>query len=291
MDWPEIARRQGGVTSRAQLRSCGLTDAQITRLAASGALVRQGRATYLVRGAPLTYTARLWSAVLGTSGILGFATAAHLHGFDDRPDRVHVIRADLDHIDRPAGVRLHRLTVPEHERTELDGLPVTSATWTLLDHLGRLARGDAYRLADRAVQRGWLRPEDIARRLREYPGRTGNVMLRRVLAQTSDGAAARSERILHRLLRKAGVVGWRPNHRVMTRGRLVAVVDVALPERRVAVEVDGWAYHSDVDRFQRDRQRQNALVALGWTVVRFTWTDLTERPGYVIRTLRDCGAR
>jgi very-short-patch-repair endonuclease len=159
----------------------------------------------------------------------------------------------------------------------------------LLDHLGRLARADAYRLADRAIQRGWLRPDDIARRLREHHGRTGNTTLRLLLAHTSDGAAARSERILHRLLRSAGLGGWVPNYRVLVNGQLLAIVDVALVERRIAIEVDGWAYHSDVDRFQRDRQRQNALVALGWTVVRFTCADLTQRPAYVIRTLRDLG--
>ena len=45
------------------------------------------------------------------------------------------------------------------------------------------------------------------------------------------------------------------------------------------------AYHTDVDRFQRDRSKQNALIALGWTVLRFTWSDLIERPGYVIGLL------
>lgn len=77
-----------------------------------------------------------------------------------------------------------------------------------------------------------------------------------------------------------------PNVDVWIGGELVAVIDVGLPEHRVAIEVDGWAYHSDVERFQRDRTRQNRLVAGGWTVLRFTWADLVERPGYVIATIR-----
>jgi very-short-patch-repair endonuclease len=102
---------------------------------------------------------------------------------------------------------------------------------------------------------------------------------------TTDGAAAHSERVLHRLLRRAGVRGWLPNHEVWSAGELIAVVDVAIPSLRLAIEVDGMAYHVDVDRFRRDRSRQNALVALGWTVLRFTWADLVERPGYVIATI------
>ncbi len=73
-------------------------------------------------------------------------------------------------------------------------------------------------------------------------------------------------------------------------GELIAVVDVALIASRIAIEVDGMAYHVDVDRFRRDRSRQNDLVALGWTVLRFTWADLTERPGYVIAMIRRLAA-
>lgn len=54
----------------------------------------------------------------------------------------------------------------------------------------------------------------------------------------------------------------------------------------VAVEVDGWAWHSDPARFGRDRHRQNELVLGGWKVLRFTWHDLTHRPTKVIADIR-----
>jgi hypothetical protein len=85
---------------------------------------------------------------------------------------------------------------------------------------------------------------------------------------------------------QAGITGWVANHPVWHDGELVAVLDVALILRQVAVEIDGWAFHSDVDRFQRDRERQNALISLGWTVLRFTWADLAHRPEYVASTVR-----
>lgn len=50
--------------------------------------------------------------------------------------------------------------------------------------------------------------------------------------------------------------------------------------------MDGWAWHHDVERFQRDRQRQNAVVLAGWTVLRFTWRDLTQRPAEVISQIQ-----
>jgi very-short-patch-repair endonuclease len=286
VDWPDIARRQGGAISREQLTAAGLGERQISRMVARGSFERHALGVFVACGAPVTYRTRLWIAVLGCCGALSFGTAAHLHGFDERPDVVDVVVSIESRLRRPFGVRLHRVFVPDSALGTRDGLPVTAPVWTLLDHLGRLPRPAAIRLADRAFQRGWLAPADIAGRLREYPSRQGNAMLRRILATAGDGAAAESERVLHRLLRTAGITGWQANHRVTDRGRIVAVVDVALVHRRVAIEIDGMAFHVDVDRFQRDRQRQNALVALGWTVLRFTWADLTERPGYVIAAIR-----
>ena len=54
----------------------------------------------------------------------------------------------------------------------------------------------------------------------------------------------------------------------------------------VAVEIDGWAWHVDQDRFANDRRKGNALVRAGWVVLRFTWHDLTKRPGYVMAEIR-----
>lgn len=141
-------------------------------------------------------------------------------------------------------------------------------------------------MTDRAIQCGWLTPRDFELRVRQQPGRTGNTRLRELAELVSDGAAARSERVLHRILRQGGICDWVPNYDVWVDGRLVAVVDVALPERRLAIEVDGMAFHQGPDRFQRDRARQNELIGLGWTVLRFTWSDLVDRPGYVIATIR-----
>ena len=87
------------------------------------------------------------------------------------------------------------------------------------------------------------------------------------------------------LLVTEGVTGWVSGYPLLVGGEVVAILDIAFPEALLAIEIDGWAWHSDPDRFQRDRQRQNALVAAGWTVLRFTWADLIERPEQVVATV------
>ena len=237
---------------------------------------------YLVSGAPLTYRAALWAAVMATRGVLGFDTAAQLWGLTDaEPHSIHVVIPAAARVTRPHGCTLHRRTVPANHVQRSDGLALTSRDYTVVDMLGALPWSQAVRLADRSMQRGWIQRSDVERRL-DGPRQVGHTQLRRILGLLGDGAAAESERRLHRLLRGAGIRGWTANHAVRHRGAVIAVVDVAFVHRRLAVEVDGMAYHVDVDRFRGDRVRQNRLVALGWTVLRFTWADLTERPDYVI---------
>lgn len=291
MGWRDSAREQSGVISRLQLRESGLTDTAIARMTTAGELTQPAPRVFLVGGAPLTFRARLWVAVLSTDGIVGFATAARLWGaLEDHTGAVHLILPHARRVYPPKWVRLHRVPVPRHATTTMTGLAITTRSWSVLDVLTTLGPGPRERLADRALQRGWIQVSDINRRLLGYPGRTGNTALRLLAQQAGDGAAAKSERIMHDLLRQAGIDGWVPNYRLWHEGELIGVIDLALPDKRLAIEVDGWAYHQDIDRFQRDRTRQNDLIALGWSVLRFTWADLTQRPGYVRAMVRALAA-
>lgn len=88
------------------------------------------------------------------------------------------------------------------------------------------------------------------------------------------------------LLGRAGLVGWVANfEQVIITGRRV-VIDVAFPDVRLAIEVDGWAHHVDRARFVGDRVRKRALVAEGWTVIEVTWDDLMNRPDEVVAEIR-----
>jgi very-short-patch-repair endonuclease len=47
---------------------------------------------------------------------------------------------------------------------------------------------------------------------------------------------------------------------------------------RPIVEVDGLAKYADRTELQREKERQNRLIAAGYTVSRFIWADVTRRP-------------
>jgi hypothetical protein len=68
-------------------------------------------------------------------------------------------------------------------------------------------------------------------------------------------------------------------------GRFLAEVDLAFPEHKIAIELDGGD-HLDRDVFERDRPRQNELVLAGWTVLRFTWDAYRSGPDALVAAVR-----
>ncbi|GAA4887812.1 endonuclease domain-containing protein [Actinomycetospora straminea] len=142
------------------------------------------------------------------------------------------------------------------------------------------------RLVDRALVR---RKVDLpalrtahARRARCH----GAALAGRLLHLAEGGARSQAERRAHRLVRRAGLRGWRADVEIDLPGYGRAVGDMVFDAERVIVEVDGWAYHRDLRAFLVDGPRQSALVAAGWVVLRTHWYELHEQPDAFLRTLR-----
>lgn len=287
MMWTEIASCQGGVIRRGQLLMSGLTSEQVERLRRSRMLISTAHAgVYRVAGAPHTAASQAWTAVLGARAVLSYLSAAAWWELPVEPDgRIHVTRRERQKFATHKLIRIHRtLLVPEAVTTRF-GLRITTRTETLLDCLGWLPVPAARNLLDRAFQQSWLAPGDIDRRLGEQPGRWGNRQLAGLARDCRPGIEAESERRLQRLLEQAGIRGWVANHPIRVGGRRFRP-DIAFPDLRLAVEVDGWAHHRTKERRDADVERDNLLMLAGWRVLRLTWEDVADRPDYVLATIR-----
>ena len=51
-------------------------------------------------------------------------------------------------------------------------------------------------------------------------------------------------------------------------------VDFALPEQQIAIEIDGYGWHSSRSQRQHDSQRDRTLQGKGWRVFRFTASEI-----------------
>ena len=277
-----LLRRQHGVLTLAQAREAGLSAHAVGSRVRSGRWQRLGRAVFLASELPPDGEAVLRAAVLGrgeratASGL----AAAWWHGLIDelhRPVEVTVPRVGLRG-SRP-GVRLRRRDLAAADRVELRYLWTTALPLTVIEAAVQLgAEGPA--LLDRALQRR-VRFPTVVRAHNRNLGRHGSARAGELLVAAADRAASQAERVLIALLRAHRITGWRRHYWLEG-----YELDVAFPAARVAIEVDGWAWHSSPERFRADRRRQNALVLAGWIVLRFTWHDLTARPAGVVARIR-----
>ena len=67
---------------------------------------------------------------------------------------------------------------------------------------------------------------------------------------------------------------------------MVARVDYAYPEARLAIEADGYRWHSGRVRWEQDRARLNELTLLGWRIIHVTWSELIRNPEAVVARIR-----
>ena len=236
---------------------------------------------FLVAGHPHTDTARVRAAGLwtGAAGAVSGPAAAWWHGMRPAAPDVVELTVPREHCPRPQpGVRLRRRTLASGDLVKLRGLWVTDKPLTALETAAAVADGSVF--LDRALQRH----VSFTRVYRAYCRNLGAYGFGRVgelLVAAADRADSAAERRAVAILRAAGITGWVLGHPF---GKYL--IDIAFPEAKVAVEIDGWAWHMDVDRFRADRYKGNALVRARWELLRFTWHDLTNRPDYVVAEIR-----
>lgn len=68
-------------------------------------------------------------------------------------------------------------------------------------------------------------------------------------------------------------------------------VDLFIEAWKLIIELDGRTWHTKTEDFERDRSRDNAAVAAGFAVLRFTWEALTNDPARCVRTIEEFGRR
>lgn len=277
----DLLRRHDGVITLDQAKASGLSADSVQRLVASGHWRRCARGVYFVDDRPFTDAARIRSAVWGygkQAAASGLA-AAWWHGLTRfAPEVTEITVPRNSHGRRRAGCRVRRRDLAPTDLASCRGLRVTARPLTIVEAAARPGGGAA--IMDAALQGGSQLRELWQAHLRNK-GRYGSPSARRLLFAAQDGARSEAERLLVKALRVAGITGWLTNHPAGPYS-----IDVAFPDQGVAIEIDGWAFHSDPEKFRSDRRRQNYLILNRWQVLRFTWLDITAYPERVIGTIR-----
>lgn len=239
-------------------------------------------AVYLVGGHRADDEAEVRAAALwaGEQATVTGPAAAFWHGMLPRAPALIEVTVPAAAKPRPQpGLRIRRRDLHHRDRVGMHGVWVADVALAALETA--VALGDSSTFLDRALQRH-VRFPALYRDYCRNVGRTGSSRAGRLVAASADRAESAAERLLVALLRDAGIGGWVLAHPFGDHR-----IDLAFPAARVAIEVDGWAWHVDAERFRADRRKGNQITRAGWDLLRYTWHDLDGRPHEVVREIRE----
>jgi very-short-patch-repair endonuclease len=234
------------------------------------------------------------AAVLLTAppdAVVSHVTAATIWGLAiplrDDDSRVHLTVATGSAVRARADRAIHRSSLTAMETVERLGFRLTSPPRTWRDLAATLAPGALLAVTDQLLAH-WCDVGDLQDQLRLRPSGRGSARARAVLPVADPRAESPMESVLRWLLHVAGVPAPELQYLIRTvSGEFRA--DFAWPELKVLVEFDG-AVHREGGVFVQDLRRQNALVAAGWTILRFSGADVLGRPEEVVtQVLRAVG--
>jgi len=134
-------------------------------------------------------------------------------------------------------------------------------------------------------------PEEVQRRLAEWGPFPGCATVRTALGLARRGVESPKESETRLVIRAGGlpepVVQWE----VFDGSRLVARVDLAYPELKIAIEYDGDGHRSDREQWRRDIRRQRELERRGWIVIHLTQADLDDPDAFLTHLRHARGTR
>lgn len=289
----ELAEQQHGVVSRRQLRALGLSDREISARADSGALQPLFHGTFAVGHRCIGRLGRMHAAVLacGEGTVLSHGSAAELlELWDKQPIPIDVI-APRRGGRKIQDVRWHNVLRPILSEIEFrEGIPCTTVSRTLVDMAGRTGHAGMRRLVEQAAVLRQLDVTEIDRVLARGR-RRGAPRLRTILDswRTDDERKPRLRSLLEaRLLPAlltAGVPRPECNVKLRIDGEQIEL-DLLWPAQRLAIETDGEETHGTRGAFQRDRRRDQLLLANGYRVGRVTWRQVEDEPAAVATRIK-----
>ncbi len=281
-----LAEAQCGVFTRHQALASGMAARTLDRRIETQAWRRLLPGVYAIGGVPPSW--RQWLvAVLfwgGGEACASHRAAARLWGLDG----VETAPAEITlpfprHSPHPEVVVHSTDCLAAHDVATVAPFRLTGTTRTLVDLGSTVDPGILERALDDALRRGLTSLPRLRFRLTQLrrPGRRGVAALARLIDERDPSLPMPESRLEARVievLRTARLPMPVRQHEVTMERRVIARVDLAYPEHLLAVECDGYRYHSGKAAWEKDLRRRNHLTALGWRVLHVTWDDVERWP-------------
>jgi hypothetical protein len=260
------ARRQKGLITHRQALACGMAHETIERRVRSGTWLEPPSREQALLAVTLPFE-DCW---------ISHGTAAWTWDMPFTPqlDAIEVLRP-YGRFTRLDGVvaRRSRIIVPA-DLTVHKGLPITSRARTIVECSARLTVEQTGKLLDDAIRRDKRTLEETRSCFARLAsgGRRRKRSIRTALALRLPGydpGESDLELVTLRALIGAGLPIPVQQHRVVLNGKRCRI-DLAYPELKIAIELQGWEWHGGRESFDDDKARMSELTAIGWRGLEIT---------------------
>lgn len=302
-----LADKQHGIVRIEQLYELEVSYSHVKTLIKNHVLTREAKGVYSLSGAQQSWLHQAYKAVAccGRNALLSHESVLMLYGLlpkeplwgtrKNRPNyrkhQIHVLSPRKEF--KFQNVYFHRsLNFPKQNASGVTlGIPHVPIERSIIDCAQQLTMTELDFVLDQAFFKKLTTPDKVLHELivnRSAPGREKKklkVLINFYLnhgkhKQSESALELRIERVLStisnvKLSRQVNVRINAKNYRI----------DLAIVDKKIAIEIDGYEYHRSPDKFHNDRARQNDLVAAGWTVLRFT-SEMTN--DQILKALADC---
>jgi very-short-patch-repair endonuclease len=210
-------------------------------------------------------------------------SAAELWQLPGRDDEFTEITCPRWRRARHDGLLVHEsLVLDDIDTTVRERIPVTTVPRTLFDLAGVVGPTTADIAVATALRRQLttlVELEEVFTRLASR-GRAGSTQFRAVLElhrATPAQTESEAEHLILRLIAKHGLPAPLPQYEIRRPDRsLVARVDFAYPDLKIAIEYDSYAHHLGTEAHDRDGARRNAVLGAHWYPITATAADLRD---------------
>ena len=276
--------RQHLVVAVWQMQRCGYSEWAARRAVKTREFDRIHRGVLTVAGTHLSFKGHCMAAVLacGPDAVLSHHAAAALHELRPIPQAVIDVTAPTEH--SVNGIRSHVSPIPQHDRTHIDAIPVTTLERTYLDYAEQATPRQLAAALEDANRRQVLDLRKLQMVIGNSPGRRGIKPLRGAIEDMDSDPQWTQSRPEHDFLHLIAQTDLpQPLANRLIEGHLV---DFVWPAQRLIVEVDSYDFHTSRAAFEADRVRDAHLQTAGWRVLRITARRLQTHPRAVVADVR-----
>lgn len=271
-DWAlvEVAERQEGLLTRAQLNALGLSDDAIFARLRVGRLHRRHHGIYTLGHRLLRPRGEWFAAAWAVDGaVLSHLSAAAFHGWIGPELAAQEVTTTGQATSRP-GLQVHRVErLDERDVHRHPLVGVTRQARTIIDLAAMLPWEELRAIADRIRH---LDVQAIRDAQARAPRKRGARNVRRLIGRLEAHTKSEFERRFLRFCRRHGV----PLPDAINVRVAGFIVDCQYASSRVVVELDGRAFHARQDQMRADRGRDRKLLRAGYASVRLVWEDLDD---------------